>query len=271
MMSTPRYVPDPGRLSVLTASVLLTYALTHVLSTPLYPIHFSLAGLSLDFEINLNAAFAILAAALSAAGVDWLLRAHPSIQPGETVEHWLAPMLTALVVGIALATLPGGGIWWVAFGIGGLLLAAVFVAEYVVVDPADTRYPLASAALTVLAFALHLILAVALRAGGARLLFLVLAVLLASGLVALRTLHLRLNERWEFAWALVIALISAQLAAGLYFWPLTPIRFGLILLGPVYGLTGVAAMLAEGEPLRRALLEPAVMLGLFWGLAIWLG
>ncbi len=270
-MSAPRYSPDPGRLSVLTATVLLTYALTHVIHTPLYPVSFSLAGWSLDFEINLNVAFAMLAAGLSAAGVDWLLRAHPSLQPGETVEHWLAPMLTALVVGIALATLPAGGVWWAAFGMGGLLLTAVFVAEYVVVDPADTRYPLASAALTVLAFALYLILAVALRASGARLFFLVLALFLAGGLVALRTLHLRLNERWEFAWTLVIALVSMQLAAGLYFWPLTPIRFGLILLGPVYGLTGLAAALAEGETLRRAVIEPAVMLSVFWGLAFWLG
>lgn len=270
-MSQPRYSPDAGRLSVLTAMVLLTYALTHVIRTPFYPVSFSLAGLSLDFALNLNAAFALLAAALSAAGADWLLRGHPSIQPGETVEHWLVPMLTALVVGIALYTLPGGAIWWAGFGLGGLLLAAVFAAEYVVVDPADPRYPAASVALTVLAFALYLILAVALRASGTSWLFLVLALFLAGGLAALRTLHLRLNERWEFAWALVIALVGMQLAAGLYFWPLTPIRFGLILLGPVYALTGLAVNLAEEEPFRRAVVEPAVMLVLFWGLAIWLG
>lgn len=270
-MSTPRYFPDAGRLSILTAVVLLTYVLTRVIHMPLYPVSFSLAGISLDFEINLDAAFAILAAGLSAAGVDWLLRAHPSIQPGETVEHWLVPMLTALVVGIALATLPGGAIWWTAFAIGGLLLVAVFTAEYVVVEPSDTRYPLASVALTVLAFALYLILAVALRASGAQLLFLILALFLAGGLVALRSLHLRLNERWEFGWALVIALISMQLAAGLYFWPLTPIRFGLIMLGPAYALSGLAVSLLEGESLRRAIVEPAVTLSLFWGLAFWLG
>lgn len=270
-MSQPRYSPDAGRLSVLTAMVLLTYALTHVIRTPFYPVSFSLAGLSLDFEMNLNAAFALLAAALSAAGADWLLRGHPSLQRGETVEHWLVPMLTALVVGIALYTLPRGVIWWAGFGLGGLLLAAVFTAEYVVVDPADPRYPAASVALTVLAFALYLILAVALRASGTPWLFFVLALFAAGGLAALRTLHLRLNERWEFAWALVIALVGMQLAGGLYFWPLTPIRFGLILLGPVYALTGLAINLAEEEPLRRAVVEPVVMLVLFWGLAIWLG
>ncbi|MBN2385667.1 MAG: hypothetical protein JXB85_01510 [Anaerolineales bacterium] len=270
-MAEKRYLPDSSRVSVLTAMILLTYALTRVISAPIYPLRIPLAGLTLEFNLNLNTAFAILAAGLAAAGVDWLLRGHPSIRPGETVEHWLIPMLTAMVTGIALYAMPTGPVWWLGFGLGGLLLVAVFLAEYVVVDPGDTRYTAATVALTVLAFTLYLILAVALRAGGTRPLLVIPALFIAGGLTALRTLHLRLNERWEFAWAIGIALVGAQLAAGLFFWPLAPIRFGLGLLGPVYALTGMAVSLEEGTPVRRAVIEPAVMLGVIWGLAIWLG
>jgi len=243
--------------------------LTRILQTPYFTLNISLVGIALTFRLNLGTALTLLAAGLSASGVIWLLQAHPSIQPGEMAEHWLLPMLTTLVIGVTLYTLPAGTTWWVAFGIGGLLLVGVFLAEYVVVDPADTRYSLATAALTALSFAIYLILAVALRAAGARLYLLAPALFLAGGLAALRTLHLRLNKRWEFGWSFGIALVGMQLAAVLHYWPLMPIRFGLLLLGPAYALTALVASTAEGAPFRRAFVEPAVMLGLLWGLALW--
>jgi hypothetical protein len=90
-----------------------------------------------------------------------------------------------------------------------------------------------------------------------------------GGLAALRTLHLRLNERWEVTWAIGIAVVITQLGAALHYMPLTPVRFGLALLGPVYALTSLAVSLAEGNPFRRAMVEPMVMLILLCGLMIW--
>ena len=120
-----------------------------------------------------------------------------------------------------------------------------------------------------MAFIIFLILAVALKAANARLIWMIPALFLASGLAALRTLHLRLNERWEYAWALGIGLVAAQVGSALHYLPLTPVRFGLALLAPIYALTVLAVSLAEGNPFRRAFLEPTIMLALFWGLAIW--
>jgi hypothetical protein len=268
-MQSHRYRPDPNRVSVLTAAVLLALALTRLITTPRLDIAIPLAGIALNFSVNLNTAIVILAAGITATGVDWLLRTHPSLEEGETREHWLLPTLTVLVIGISLYTLPAGPEWWLGFGLGGALLVVVFLAEYVVVDPTDSRYPVATAALTALAFAIFLILGVALRASNARLFLVVPALFLAGGLAALRTLHLRLNERWELPWALGIAIVAAQLGAALHYWPLTPVRFGLALLGPVYALTVLAVSLAEGNPFRRAVVEPAIMLGLLWGLAVW--
>jgi hypothetical protein len=82
-------------------------------------------------------------------------------------------------------------------------------------------------------------------------------------------LHLRLNERWEPAWAVGIGLVGMQFGAALHYWPLTPVRYGLALLAPVYALTLLAASLADGVSFRRAVTEPGVMLALLWGLLIW--
>ncbi|HEX7619782.1 MAG TPA: hypothetical protein VF359_01130, partial [Anaerolineales bacterium] len=118
-------------------------------------------------------------------------------------------------------------------------------------------------------FVIFLILATALKAVNARLVMVVPALFLAGGLAALRTLHLRLNQSWEVAWGVGIGLVAAQLGAALHYLPLSPVRFGLALLAPLYALTVLAVSLADGHPFRRAFLEPTLMLAFFWGLAIW--
>ncbi len=269
-MTERRNLPDPTRVSVLTAAVLLAFALTRVLNAqPLFSILIPLGIFKLKLMFNLNTVIVLLAAGMTATGMDWLLRTHPSLEKGETREHWLLPTLTVLVIGIALYSLPNTPIWWLGFGLGAAIFLVVSLAEYVVVDPNDARYPLATAILTVLAFVIFLILAVALKAAKVRLIMVIPALFLAGALAALRTLHLRLNERWEFAWAVGIGLVAAQLGAALHYLPLTPVRFGLALLAPLYALTVLAVSLAEGNPFRRAFLEPTIMLVLFWGLAIW--
>jgi hypothetical protein len=268
-MTEKRYLPDPTRVSILTAIVLLAFALTRLVSAPPLQLTIPLAGVYVTLSFNLNTMIVVLAAGLTAAGMDWLLRTHPSLEKGETREHWLLPTLTVLVIGVALYTLPQTIIWWLGFGLGAAILLLVFFAEFVAVDPIDSRYPFATAVLTVLAFIIFLILAVALKATNVRLFLLAPALFVGGGLVALRTLHLRLNERWELTWAIGIGLVAIQLGAALYYMPLTPVRFGLGLLGPLYALTSLAVSLAEGIPPRQAILEPAVMLVLLCGLMIW--
>jgi hypothetical protein len=269
-MALPGFSPDRNRMNVLVATILLGYALTRVINIPDTIFRINLADVDLAFSLNINMAFSVLAGGLAATGVDWLLRSHPSIQPGETIEHWLLPTLMALVLGIALYALPTGVFWWVGFGLGGLLLLVVFRSEYAAVDPGDTTYPLATAALTALSYTLVLILAVALRSTGVRLVLLSPALFITGGLASLRILHLRLNERWEFGWAVGIALISTQLGTALHYWPVTPVQYGLAILGPIYALTNLAASLVEEIPFRQAIIEPAIILAVLWGLAIFL-
>lgn len=266
-MDSHRYIPDRDRLNVLLATILLAYALTRILNTPDFIFRINLGDVPLAFSLNINMAFALAAGGLAATGIDWLLKGHPSIQPGETIEHWLLPTLLALVIGTALYNLPTGVFWWVGFGLGGLLLLVVFRAEYSAVDPGDSGYPFATATLAAISYTLVLILAVVLRSNGLRLVLLSPAIFITSGLAALRVMHLRLNEKWEFGWAFGIALIATQLGTALHYWPITPVQFGLAVLAPVYALSNLAVNPIEEVPLRQAVIEPTIILALLWGLA----
>ena len=268
-MSTNRYSPDIDRISVLTATVLLTFVLARLLNITAYLVRFQLFGFNIRFDVDLRIFIILLASGLTATGMDWLLKSHPLIKKKKrTLDHWLVPMLMALVLGMPLYLLEVGTLWWVGFGIGGLLLVLVFWAEFVVVSPGDTNYAFAMVVLTVLSFALYLILAMVLRYGDVRLFFLWPIIFLATFLVSIRTLHLRLGGRWEVAWALGTALVASQLAAGLHYFPVTPIYYGMILLSVLYGLTTFVASLLEGIPVRRAAVEPGVMLVLLLALSI---
>jgi hypothetical protein len=265
-----RYLPNADRLSVLAAIILLAYALTPFVELPGRSLSIEIPGFFLSIEINLRTLVASLVACLTATGADWLLRDHPAIGDGPTVQHWLLPSLTAWVLGIPLFQLPFGAMWWAVFAIGGVLLMMVLVAEYIVVDPEDIRYAPASAGLIAVSFALFLTLAIVLHSAGTRLFLILPALMLAGGLVSLRTLRLRSQSGWKILEALMIVLIVGQVTAALHYWPLSSISFGLAVLGPTYSLTTLVSGLDEGKPLRQALLEPTVVLLVVLVAALWI-
>jgi hypothetical protein len=260
--------PDSNRLSVLTSAVLLSLALTSLIDIEQTPQQLQVFGIYLPFGFNLRILTTLLAAGLTATGMDWFLRSHPLLENKPTIKHWILPTLTTLVVSVPLYILPVGRLWWLALGLGGALLVSVFLAEYASIDPSDSLFPAATAGLTSLSFAMFLILAVILSYASARLIILLLLLFPAALLVSLRSLYLYLHGQWEYAWPIGIAFICTQLAAGLHYWPLTPIQFGLLLLGPLYALTSLAKNIKEDIPLRRAFLEPGIILIIIWGLAL---
>jgi hypothetical protein len=268
-MNEQRYLPVADRVGMLTSTVLLAFALTHLVQAPEFNLEVQLPGFFFLLPLNLPAAMSLLTAGLTATGMDWLLRGHPSLGGRPTYQWWLLPTLTTFVIGALLSILPSGTIWAVGFLIAGTFLFFVFVAEYVVVDPGAPYYAISMAGLTAISYTLFFILAVALRYGTVRLYILVPALFLAAMFAGLRILHLR-SGRWEYAWSAGIAFVCVQIASGLHYWPLSPIRFGLMLIGLLYGLTSLAVNLGEDQPARRAILEPAVVMALCLGLAVFI-
>jgi hypothetical protein len=268
-MERTTYLPDADRLSILSAAILLAYAASRFVEIPAREFGLQLPGFYLAVELNIHTVVALLVAGLTATGADLLLRDHPALGEKRTVEHWLLPALTALTLGMPLNQMPVGLQWLISFAIAGIVIMLVLVSEYIAVDPEDERYPIASAALTAVAYALFLILAIVLQSATFRLFLILPALLLAAGLVSLRTLHLRLKGRWLYLRTLVIMVILTGMISAFHYWPLSPVAYGLLILGPAYSLTSLIGALSEGQPLKRAIIEPAVVLLVVWGAAVW--
>jgi hypothetical protein len=264
MQERPSFLPSANRISTLIASVLLAFALTRLIQSPRFTLIITLPGFYFAYPLTLSTAMDILAAALTATGMGWLTREHPALGQKSNIEHLMLPTLTTFVVGAPLALLSNNSAWWIGFALSAILLGSVFVAEYIAIDVSAPFYAFARAGLTALAYALFLILATSLRFSGARMFLLVPVLFIVAALISLRILHLDGTDRWDFPWAIGIGIICAQIGAGLHYWHLTPIQFGLALTGPLYALSMLSASLAENIPVRRAATGPALIVAFAW-------
>lgn len=269
-MQSPRgNTPPLNSLSVFTATILLAYVLAREVTLPGWQANWVVLGITVGITINFDTLVAALVAGLTATGTHALMQTHPTWQAdAPTVQHWLLPTLTAWALGAVLRTLPGLW-WWVGFASGGGLLLLTLLAEYASVSPEDSRYLPASAGLVALAFGLYLALAVALQAANTRLYLVLPALMGAAVLVAVRVYHLRLEGAWHILPALVTALISAELAAALHYFPLSPVRYGLLLTGFFYALVTLITGLLEARRLRSIILEAGITLTLSLLIALW--
>lgn len=267
MVKERENLPNIDHLSVITATILLAYALTAFINFPTRSIDVQLPGFLLTFEINFMTIISIVVGILAATGSDWLIGAHPNIGQARRFHHWLIPAFTALVISVPLNSIQVSPSWWVVFTLGGLLLTGVLIVEYISVDPTDLRFPIARVSLSAMSFALLLVLLIAVRGSGLRLYVVLAAILPALAVVSAKTLHLRLGG-WSLAWTGGISLAVLQVATGLFYLPLKPLQFGLILTGITYGLISLAGNIEEKRPVNTLWIEPTILLIVFIFIAI---
>ncbi|KAF0108189.1 MAG: hypothetical protein FD147_2363 [Chloroflexi bacterium] len=260
-------MPNIDRLSVVTAMILLAYALTAFINFPTQLLNIQLPGFLFTVRINFITFISLVVTVLAAAGSDWLISDHPHYGDENRVQHWLLPAFTALVIGVPLDALRVSPSWWAVFGLGGLLLVGVFISEYIAVDQSDIRYAIARVSLSAVSLALLLVLLIAVRGAGLRLYLVLAAVIPAIGLVSAKTLHLRLGG-WNIAWAIGIALVIVQITAGFFYLPLKPLQFGLVLLGITYGLISLAGNIEEKRAPQTMWIEPLIVFSIFSFIAI---
>ena len=268
-MEVDRNLPDINRLSILTAIILLVYALSPFIEIPSVDLSWSFLGVIFNFPLNFKTYVAILTPLFAAVGTIWLLSSHPKQGEGQNLlHHAILPALSTWVIGLPLNRLPIGPQWWVVFALGGVLLVVVILAEYVVVDTKHERYSIAAGALKALSFALFLFLTIAIKAAGLRLYLLLPGLFTTVFLLLLRTLFLQVSGKWMFSWSFSVAFVTSQIAIGMHYLPLSPITYGFLLVGPTYALTDAAIAFESGRSLKKLWIEPLIMLILFLLLAV---
>lgn len=256
-MQTHTRRPDLERLSMLTVTILLVYAMTQFIRQPAGNLAIQLPGFFLPISANYRNLVWLGIAILAAAGMNWMLADELPRGGRSRLQHWMLPALTAWVIGVPLYSLPSGTIWWLVYILGGVMLTLVFLSEFYCADPSDTRAPTAALALTGISFALFLILAVSIRFTGSRLYLLAPAIGIGALLVSLRTLYLR-SGQWQYAWSFAAAILVTQVAVGLFYLPVMPLQFGLVLTGFLYGAVTLGDHLRGRAITPPDLVEPIV-------------
>lgn len=266
-------LPNLNKLSILVATILLAYSLAQFVSIPTQVVEFSILGILFPIHLNFSTLVSLLVAGLTASGSAWMLESHPASKSyGSTAVHWLLPSLTSLVLFQAIDQLPLGQIWWLAAGVSGLVLTLVLVSEYIVLDSTNQLFMLAEMVITAIAIVLFLILAISLHTAETRLFSRIPLLSFAALLVYLRVIHLRQNGYWAFVQGSASFLLIGEIAAGLHYWPVGSISFGIALTGPLYALIEISDRLppAGSKIGRKELIWPLVIILLSWISAIFI-
>ncbi len=248
--------PDRDRMSTLTALILLTNTLIRIVALPAFEAEFSILGLLIRFELNASLFMISLAAALAAAGADWLIHSHPkSVSAKVQPIHWVIPGLAAAATGAVLTYIPDGPGLWIGLILTAVLLMAVVMAEFVVVDSKDTRFDVASVGLSALAHLLLISALFAILAADLRAVFSVPLIFFSNAAVVWRLLHLNQLSDQAAKYALLISLLNTQLAWALHYWPIPPLQSALLLGLVMYLTNGLILLHRQKRIVRGRLIE----------------
>jgi hypothetical protein len=263
-------LPNPERLSIVMATILLAYALTKFVNVPSKVISINFIGIFIPITINFNSIVTVSVAGMTASGADWLYREHPTLGRKSTTPHLLLPGITAWILSIVLTRLPNSPLWWVIFSTGGAFLLLVILAEYIALDDENIRHHLAMAMLNALSYAIFLALAVALRSSGLRLIMILPAVAIATGALSLRIIHLYNPVQWYFYHSFACLIILSQLATALHYLPVSPLSFGLFLLGALYATINFISNIINERLIRIVVFESISAMAVLWIIGLWL-
>jgi hypothetical protein len=268
-MNTQRF-PNINRVSVVVATILLSYALIQFFPDPESAQTIAIGGFLIPFSLDYATLITIAVAAITASGTDWILRSHPELAGRSSIPHLFLPAIAAWVINILLNNMADTPLKWGIFLAGGVFLFAVILSEYIVIFQEDYRHLLAIALLTALSYGLFLALTVSLESADQRLIISVPAIALGAGILSMRVLQLQTATEWPLAQAGACMLVTTQIGAALHYLPISPLSHGLFLFGALYFTINFNTNMLENNPVRQAIIESTVPLVIISGFALWL-
>jgi len=225
-------LPKPAfdRISTLTSLILITYGLVRLMTLPSVEADVALFGLLINLEFKPQTVMLVLAAALAAAGSEWLIKGHTKpVRSNLVIEHWVIPSFAAIAIGVVVIRIPSSPQLWLALVVGAFLLVAVLTAEFIVAYKDDPRYANVALALRGLAFLLLTGSYFAISESQLRAIFAVPLVMIISIVVSWRLFHLAFPNVPKWTWAALLGMLTGQIAIGLHYLPLSPLSTSLLL------------------------------------------
>lgn len=263
---TPRRYLPLDRLSLLISLVLVGLTLSLVLDLPSQRLTWEILGSDASVTISGNWLIALWLAALTAAGVNSIVRQHPRVHLVNTryiLILWILPA-TIVVTATWLLSFADvrayGAYALLLVALAGAFLAAAIVGQYVTIDLNDRAYNAARLGVNLIVYLMAWILFVAVYNLKVRSLFSAPALGIASGLLALELLRSS-EAAFERTWlyATLIGLVMAEILWALNYWNLPGLAGGILLLTVFYAATGILQQYLWERLNRIVLIEFALV------------
>ena len=263
-----------GRLSVLVALIILSFALLPLIEAPTTgSVGTSFLGTPLRLDFTATTLVLLLLTILTCAGVSQLVGDHPRVRRGEvrrTFSHLILPACTVIVAAQLLVNITDPSLWILGLIVTAAVLWVTILAEYAVVDPEGPAASRARLFLTALTYVLAALLFGLIWNTRTRSLISATLTLLAAGSLAFDLLYATGAQLSRvFMFSLSIGLVLAEGNWAINYWRSNVFIAAIAQLLAFYALTGLAGQHLLHRINRRVLIEFGVVMALALLLLLW--
>ncbi len=248
-------------LSVTIWIVLASLTLDVLITFPERLFSISIFGSPIDFRFSAAFLAGLAALAVTWAGLESVLRAHPKkalLQ--HTFRYWGLATAIVLTGAVLLPRLQNQSIWLLTLGAIGLALAVTMAGEYHALDQDAPGYHHARLMLHILAYGTAALAFILIYLSRSRSLVSATLIGVASGLLAMELLRdSGARLRLVFLYSALVAFILAQVTVLLNYWPFPSVRVALALMVGFYLLVGLAQHALRQQIDRRRVAEYLLM------------
>ena len=263
-----------GRLSVLVALVILSFALLPLLEAPAAgSVGTSFLGTPLRLDFTVGTIVLLLVTVLTCAGVDQLVRDHPRVRRGEvrrTFSYLILPAVTVIVAAQLLINITDTPLWILGLIVTAAVLWLTILAEYAVVDPEGVLASRARLFLTALTYVLAVLLFGLIWNTRERSSSSATLTFLAAGGLAFDLLYATGAQLSRvFMFSLSIGLVMAEGNWAINYWRSNVFIAAVAQLLAFYALIGLAGQHLLDRINRRVLIEFGVVMVIALFLLLW--
>ncbi len=253
------------RLSLLISLILVGLTISLLLDLPTRPLEFTFLGSRATLIFSGSWLFALLLTALTAAGVESIMRSHPNVLMSETQYTailWVLPCILAMAAALIVPGIPGSRFYaLVGIAVTGILLTFVILGEYYTIDLYDPAYSFARLGLNLATYLTALMLFIAVYGLKVRSILSSPVTAILSGLMALELLRgSEADVRRTWLYAAAVGLAMGETTWALNYWNASVLAGSVTLLLMFYVLTGVVQQYLWGRLSWRLVLEFAAVI-----------